>query len=84
MELKDTTTLMVSSDYKERFIAEYYQLEIRLKKLEYVLQKWDEGKLNFTPTCPRSIYDVQLQGMKQYLAALEARAIIEKIDLKSI
>lgn len=84
MELKNTTTLMVSSDYKERFIAEYYQLEIRLKKLEYMLQKWDEGKLNFTPTCPRSIYGVQLQGMKQYLAALEARAIIEKIDLKSI
>lgn len=81
MELKDTTTLMVSSDYKERFIAEYYQLKIRLKKLEYILQKWDKGELNFTPSCPRSIYDVQLQGMKQYLATLEARAVMEKIEL---
>ena len=44
MELKDTTTLMVSSDYKERFKAEYYQLKIRLEKLKCMLQKWDKGK----------------------------------------
>lgn len=28
-ELKDTIELMNSSDYKDRFKAEYYQLEIR-------------------------------------------------------
>ena len=44
MELKDTTTLMVSSDYKERFKAEYYQLKIRLEKLKCMLQKWDNGE----------------------------------------
>lgn len=44
MELKDTVTLMVSSDYKERFKAEYYQLKIRLEKLKCMLQKWDNGK----------------------------------------
>ena len=44
MELKDTATLMVSSDYKERFKAEYYQLKIRLEKLKCMLQKWDNGK----------------------------------------
>ena len=44
MELKDTATLMVSSDYKERFKAEYYQLKIRLEKLKYMLQKWGNGE----------------------------------------
>lgn len=44
MELKDTATLMVSSNYKERFKAEYYQLKIRLEKLKCMLQKWDNGE----------------------------------------
>ena len=44
MELKDTATLMVSSDYKERFKAEYYQLKIKLEKLKCMLQKLDNGK----------------------------------------
>ena len=29
MELKDTISMMTSSDYKERFRAEYFQLKIR-------------------------------------------------------
>lgn len=81
MELKDTATLMVSSDYKERFKAEYYQLKIRLEKLKYMLQKWDNGEINFTPSCPRSVYDVQVKSMQDYLAILEARAVIEKVEL---
>ena len=81
MELKETANLMVSSDYKERFKAEYYQLKIRLEKLRYMLQKWDNHELEFTPSCPRSIYDVQIKSMIDYLAILEARAIIESIEL---
>ena len=81
MELKDTATLMVSSDYKERFKAEYYQLKIRLEKLKCMLQKWDNGEINFTPSCPRSVYDVQVKSMQDYLAILEARAVIEKVEL---
>ena len=37
MELKETVDLMNSSDYKERFKAEYLQLEIRTKKLKEFL-----------------------------------------------
>jgi hypothetical protein len=81
MELKDTATLMVSSDYKERFKAEYYQLKIRLEKLKYMLQKWDNGEIQFTPTCPRSIYDLQVENMERYLAVLDARAVIGKVAL---
>lgn len=31
MELKDTINGMLSNDYKERFVAEYQQTEIRYK-----------------------------------------------------
>lgn len=81
MELKDTAILMLSSDYKERFKAEYFQLKIRYEKLKYMLQKWDAGELNFTPNCPRSLYNLQLQNMKTGLAILEGRAAIEEIKL---
>ena len=50
MDLKDTIELMQSEDYKERFKAEYYQVKIRLEKLEAMLDKWDKGELDFTPT----------------------------------
>lgn len=35
--LKDTVDIMCSTDYKERFIAEYKQLEIRILGLERML-----------------------------------------------
>lgn len=81
MDLKDTIEMMQSDDYKERFKAEYYQLKIRTEKLKAMLEKWDKGELNFTPTCPRSIYDLQIRNMYDYLAVLEGRAVIEGIEL---
>lgn len=81
MELKNTINMMESVDYKERFKAEYYQLAIRLRKISEMLEKWDNGKLDFSPTCPRSIYNIQVKAMTEYIAALEARAVMEKIDL---
>lgn len=81
MVLKDTIDLMVSNDYKERFLAEYEQLKIRYDGLYNMLNKWDKGELNFKPTCPRSIYDIQLSTMKDYLAVLEERAVMERIEL---
>ena len=53
-DLKDTAEMMSSADYKERFKAEYYQTAIRYKKLTAMLDKWDNGTLAFSPTCPRS------------------------------
>lgn len=81
-ELKDTTEMMTSADYKERFAAEYYQLETRLVKLDEMRKKWDRGELNFTPTCPRSTYDLQANAMAEYLAVLEARAVMEGVTLE--
>lgn len=83
MELKDTVELMTSDDYKERFIAEYCQVKIRYGKLKYMLERWDNGILDFTPTCPRSTYDLQTAAMKDYIAILEARAVMEGVTLPS-
>ena len=81
MELKDTTNMMNSKDYKERFIAEYLQVKIRYEKLSSIVNKWDRGKLNFQPTCPRETYTRQLKFMSNYIGVLEERAVYEDIDL---
>lgn len=83
-ELKDTIELMNSSDYKDRFKAEYYQVVIRYQKLKAMLNKWDKGELNFNPTCPRSTYDMQIKAMADYIAVLEARVVMEGIDLNEV
>ena len=76
MTLQDTVALMNSADYKERFKAEYYQLANRFKGLKKMLK--------FSPTCPRSTYNIQLNAMADYLAILEARAVMEDIELKEV
>ena len=84
MTLNDTAALMKSDNYKDRFAAEYYQLALRYKKLKAMLDSWDAGTLEFTPTCPRSTYNIQIQAMVEYLAALEARAVMENISLADV
>ena len=81
MTLKDTVEMMNSDDYKERFKAEYYQLVARYRGLKSMLIKWDEGTLSFKPTCPRSTYNMQIKAMTDYIAVLEARAVMEDVDL---
>lgn len=46
-----------------------------------MLDKWDKGELNFSPTCPRSTYNMQIKAMTDYLAVLEARALMEHVEL---
>lgn len=81
MKLTDTVEMMQSTDYKERFKAEYAQLVIRFKGLKAMLEKWDSGTLEFVPTCPRSTYNMQIKAMADYIAVLEARAVMENVDL---
>lgn len=80
-ELAATAELMVSSDYKERYKAEYIQLKNRYEGLNNMIRKWDNDELNFIPTCPREIYDIQLAAMHRYLGILTARANIENVDI---
>lgn len=79
--LADTCSMMVSSDYKERFKAEYIQLKNRYEGLKGMVEKWDNGTLSFTPTCPRELYDAQLSAMENYKKVLEMRADLEDVDL---
>ena len=55
MELKATAEMMLSDDYKDRFRAEFHQLDIRYNRLYNMLERWDKGKLDFIPICNRSI-----------------------------
>ena len=48
------------------------------------LDKWDNGKLDFSPTCPRSAYNIQVKAMTDYIAVLEARAVMEGIELPEL
>lgn len=80
-ELRDTIEMMNSKDYKERFKAEYYQVVIRYQKLKSMLDKWDNGHCSFMPTCPRSTYNMQITAMTDYIAILEARAVMEGVEL---
>lgn len=79
--LNKLSKLMLNSDYKERLIKEYTELKTRYNRLQEMLNKWDGGKLDFTPTCPRELYNMQLRAMKEYLDILVIRAKFEDIQL---
>lgn len=81
MELKDTVVMMESSDYQERYKAEYYQLKIRVEKLAAMLEKYATGTLNFTPSCSYELLFEQLIYMRDYMQILEKRAEIEGVPM---
>ena len=81
MELKDTVEMMESADYKERFKAEYLQLEIRVNGLRNMLKKYKEGTLTFKPSCSYDLLNGQLKAMELYATYLEERADIEGVNL---
>ena len=76
--------LIISSDYKARFVGEYVELKIRYNKLHKMLIKHEAGTLGFEPTCDISILEDQAYYMDNYLEQLEIRAEIEKIILPRI
>lgn len=81
MELKDTIEMMNSPDYKERFKAEVYQLDIRIGKLSNLLSSWMAGELKFQPICSYVLLETQLNSMKVYRHLLQIRAEAEAINL---
>lgn len=85
MELKETIDLMCSSNYKERFIAEYRQTKIRYEKLKNFCNKIEvETMLDKEVTkhdCPLQLLREQQKYMGLYLSILEKRALIENIKL---
>lgn len=81
MELKDTVVMMESSDYQERYKAEYYQLKVRVEKLVAMLEKYAAGTLSFTPSCSYEVLFEQLVYMRGYMRILKERAKVEGVAL---
>lgn len=78
---KKIINLVKSEDYKERFIGEYFLIKDKKDRLQEMLEKWKDGKLDFTPTCDYNLLSLQLKTMESYLLILEKRAEVEKIAL---
>lgn len=81
MLLQETISMMTSPDYKERFIAEYAQLSVRMEGLLSVIDGYRAGTLDFTPSCSLSLLEKQYLSMGHYRSILQERAIIEDIHL---
>lgn len=90
MELKNTVKLMKSSDYRDRFKAEYYQTKIRYEKLKKYNTKIEAAYATHMTKkevgipehdCPDSVLEEQQRAMERYLHILEVRAEIEGIEL---
>lgn len=85
-KLTDTVDKMRSTDYKERFFAEYMQTKIRYEKLKAYCNKIEAARYNATiqeppHDCPYELLREQQSIMGQYLHLLEIRAIIENINI---
>lgn len=81
IDLKNTCALMLSSNYKNRFLAEYMQTKERYNRLHKMIVKYEAGKLDFTPCCSLELLKKQASAMGNYLFILEVRAEIEGVEL---
>jgi hypothetical protein len=91
----DTVEGMLSSDYKERFKAEYQQTKIRYEKLKAFNNKIEAARLTTCDPfvsyakrvdepkhdCPEEMLRNQQRIMGEYLHILEVRAVVEGIEL---
>lgn len=80
MKLSDTVDLMNSADWKDRFIAEYIQLVIRMIKLEESLNNLPEF---MSDEIAKALLMKQYDAMQSYKLCLEKRAVLAEIDLNS-
>ena len=87
MELESTVDLMISEDYQDRFIAEYWQLKIRRDKLKKFIQQIEiandyyNGENEPAHDCPVQLLKDQLYYMDALMDILDKRRIIEHITL---
>ena len=82
-----TVHLMLSEDYKDRFVAEYRQTQIRYGKLKAYCDRIEMAmmhprKVEMPPhDCDLELLRQQQHNMGCYLGVLEKRAIVEGICL---
>ncbi len=74
MELRDTIDLMLSGNWKDRLQAEYFQLDIRIKKLEpYIELLTKEAREKGAGRIDLMFLRRQIKHMKKYRQELETR-----------
>ena len=84
---EETVYLMLSPDYKDRFVAEHRQTKIRYEKLKAYCNRIEMAethpkKVEMPPhDCNTELLSSQLFYMRNYLDILEKRAIVEGICL---
>lgn len=85
MELKETVNQMLSNDYRDRFIAEYEQVIIRLRSLKNTIDDYRDGRLKFNLNTPIELLETQYNYMSLYAAVLVKRAkLYENINLEEV
>ena len=82
MKLVETVNLMCSNDFKDRFIAEYAQLVIRLSKLDAVFNNTSDTRFE-VDDITKALMLKQRDAMGSYKICLEKRADILGIDLSN-
>lgn len=99
MNLVNTVPYMLSDNYQERFIAEYWQTKERYERLKSFCNKIEAHQLTKSAIsngelksvvpdsvphdCPLTLLRQQQRAMGEYLYALEIRAIIENVELSA-
>lgn len=78
--LAETVPYMLSTDWKERQVAEYWQTKIRKDRLDAIIEQYEAGTLPYPLACPIEYLKFQSVVMHQYLFVLELRAEKEGID----
>lgn len=81
MKLENTVELMTSNDYKDRFLAEYYQVKIRYEKLLNTIKRYENKTLEFELSCDINLLRKQAFVMECYMDILKERANVECVEL---
>lgn len=79
IELKDTVDYMLSGNYRDRLIAEFWQSLIRFKKCCSALRIWNMTA--FVQETDRKTIEHQAELLAGYIFVLMKRAVKEEIDL---
>lgn len=74
--LKETIPGMISTDWRERLVAEIEQCDIRLFQLEQHMQKIGNDSPEY------SLLEAQMKAMNEYLKTLTTRASVFEVEYK--
>ena len=86
-EFEETVQMMLSEDYKARFVAEYKQTKIRYERLKKFCNRIEAAMTHPSKVdmpkhdCDLELLREQQRYMGHYLHALEIRAVVEHIEL---